>query len=131
MGLTNLEKVIVQRDDHYVWWDENGDESGPVETKEKATAMVLQYVEYLNGNLRGPEEEITDSIIASLNIAKADDHIEMNKLYSHPIAKDFYDFSLFLESLPGSTEMTDLQNRFQELRRKTEMHMNYALRMIG
>ncbi|QGZ14220.1 hypothetical protein PP940_gp122 [Rhizobium phage RL2RES] len=131
MSLTNIEKVIIERDGHYVWWDETGDESGPVESKEKATAMVLQYVQYLNGDLKGPEEEITDSIVASLHLAKSDESLKMYQLQSHPIAKDFYEFSLFLESLPGSIEMTDLQNRFQELRRKTEMHMNYALRMIG
>ncbi|QGZ13952.1 hypothetical protein PP939_gp190 [Rhizobium phage RL38J1] len=131
MSLTNIEKVIIERDGHYVWWDECGDESGPVESKEKATAMVLQYVQYLNGDLKGPEEEITTSVISSLHLAKADEPLRMNHLNSHPIARDFYDFSLFLESLPGSPEMTDLQTRFQELRRRTEMHMNYALRMVG
>jgi hypothetical protein len=129
--LTNLQKVVFKRGDKFIWIDELGDESCYYGSEEEAIAAVTQYCEYLNGNLGCPNEEITESLLATLHLARANDHVKMNQLYSHPIAKDFYDFSLFLESLPGSIEMTDLQNRFQELRRKTEMHLDFAIRLVG
>ncbi|QIG73932.1 hypothetical protein PP935_gp157 [Rhizobium phage RHph_N34] len=130
--LTNLKKVVFEDSDgKFKWFDETGEFSGPYETEDEAIAAVTQYVEYLNGDLKFYDEDVQKSIVASLKLARSDGNVNMRQLMSHPIAKDFYDFVLFIESLPGSTEMTDLLNRFHDLSKKTEMHMNYALKLVG
>ncbi|QIG69728.1 hypothetical protein EVB81_159 [Rhizobium phage RHph_I46] len=130
--LTNLKKVVFEDSDgKFKWFDETGEFSCPYESEDEAIAAVAQYVEHLNGNLEAPDDEIQKSIVASLNLARSDGNVNMRQLMSHPIAKDFYDFVLFIESLPGSIEMTDLLNRFHDLTKKTEMHMNYALKLVG
>ncbi|QIG68097.1 hypothetical protein EVB55_162 [Rhizobium phage RHph_Y68] len=130
--LTNLKKVVFEDSDgKFKWFDETGDFSGPYDTENEAIAAVAQYVEYLDGNLTEPSDEIQKSLVASLNLARSDEKLQMNHLNSHPIARDFYDLALFIESLPGSPEMTDLINRFWDLRQKTSMHMNYALKLVG
>ena len=46
---TTLDRWIIERDGKFIWLDETGDESEPLDTREQAREAIQRHVDWLNG----------------------------------------------------------------------------------